>query len=99
MSDKKKNILFLTHEIKLSIKEYTLAYYPTVCRTAQATREMLILEDIIFLYIFYLERGEADVISWVSCSVRLLYENLLVWQRNNGRNFPASVIFQTRNFS
>ena len=52
VSDKKKNILFLTHEIKLSIKEYTLAYYPTVCRTAQATREMLILEDIIFsLYI------------------------------------------------
>ena len=28
--------------------------------------------------IFYLERGEADVISWSSCSVRLQYENLLV---------------------
>ena len=55
--------------------------------------------NVAEIYIFYLERGEADVISWVSCSVRLLYENLLVWQRNNGRNFSASVIFQTRNFS
>ena len=48
------------------------------------------------MYIFYLERGEVDVISWSSCSVRLLYENLLVWQRNNWRNFSASMIFQTR---